>query len=633
MQKLIKRSSKKQKGFTIIAVLIMTMMAGTVVLNSLQDTVAQERLSGNFQKKMNARLIAEKGVFDTVDSLKTELESNANYTFEELIAAVSNNGVITHSSTDSKTKYHVSLAPSGSELIVQSGGLHHEGESKLQAIFALESSPTPGTSPFGKGITACESINVSGSGMVDSYKSSVGEYNVSTTGVYNKNDKVTLRTLRASGEVKLTGGADIDGDIIAVNKITFSGSANVSGNVHSNTGLTLPSDSVIGGNASTCGNYTQASGQVGGSIHANGTITLSETPVGGNITSRKTIKVTGQTIAGYLLALQDITLKEATITGGAKTHANYSQTGKHMIGMVRATGNATLINILSNNNDLRHGGVGSPAEYNASPYRISPAPVIEAVPEVAFVPLDDEQLDLTAPDALTCDPLNIGPEILAVDNMKPVLKDLKISSSGDKGNIYQLTRLSAAFITNGDNPGSDAKNINKTDAPFLGNTVPFLMYKNVYVDGALTVQAGQHVTLYVEGGFTMSGASTLTIPDNSSLTIVIKGALNIGAGAQVYTPTNGITAQGTPVFSIYSSYSGTGIDLTGGTEQVYAAIYAPLSDITIASSVGFKGALLGNKINVTGAGGIHYDESLGNAGGEPGGLGGTRLVFKGWRYL
>jgi len=162
-----------------------------------------------------------------------------------------------------------------------------------------------------------------------------------------------------------------------------------------------------------------------------------------------------------------------------------------------------------------------------------------------------------------------------------------------------------------------------------------LMFDNVTIKGHLNIKSGENVTMYVKGNFKMSGASSLTIPNDSSLTLIIKGALDIGAGSQVYTSDKGLTSQGLPVFSIYSSYSGTGINLTGGTEEIYAAIYAPLTDIKIASAVGFKGSLLGKSVSVTGAGGVHYDEALGkaNSGNNGGSATSPRLVFKGWQYL
>lgn len=48
---------------------------------------------------------------------------------------------------------------------------------------------------------------------------------------------------------------------------------------------------------------------------------------------------------------------------------------------------------------------------------------------------------------------------------------------------------------------------------------------------------------------TIRGASPLTIPGQSSLTI-IQDKLNIGSDAQVYTSSNGMTAQRKSLFSI-----------------------------------------------------------------------------------
>ena len=69
---------RKQSGFTLIKVMLMSTMASVVVFGALKETVIQERLTGNFQKDMNARLLAEKGVFTAAAELQSELENNPN---------------------------------------------------------------------------------------------------------------------------------------------------------------------------------------------------------------------------------------------------------------------------------------------------------------------------------------------------------------------------------------------------------------------------------------------------------------------------------------------------------------------------------------------------------------------------
>jgi len=635
-------NGSSQQGFTLVTVLILSMMAGVVVLNSLKDSVVQERLSGNFQKKMNARLISEKGIFDTYNALENELAANPNLTISQLIEQVSENGQLPQNAHKlSNMSYKVALGSTPDDLTVSSDGTRFKGKAQLEAKFEIIAGTSASPSPFAKGITGCEGVLVQGSGVIDSYNSNLGDYDEAlTASTRNKNDNVTVRTLKDSGEIKLTGGADIDGDVIATNSIVFNGSANVSGDVKSNGYLELPGNSAIGGNASAFKYYKQSSGSVGGNIHANGKVTISQTAASANIISRDEVSVTGGSVQGYILALSDVTLKNTTINNGVKTHTNYKQTGDITKGGVRAKGNATLAQWGStiDSDDLRYGGQGSftgetPTYYNA-PYKVNPAPSIVAVPEVEFIPIDDGILDPNDPNDITCDPLNIENEVSVVDVYATDAKDLYISGSGS-GDVYLLSQNKAEFTTNNGSGASASKNINAEVASFLNKSSYILMYDNVTIKGHLNIKSGENVTMYVKGNFKMSGASSLTIPNDSSLTLIIKGALDIGAGSQVYTPDKGLTSQGLPVFSIYSSYSGTGINLTGGTEEIYAAIYAPLTDIKIASAVGFKGSLLGKSVSVTGAGGVHYDEALGqaNSGNNGGSATPPRLVFKGWQYL
>ena len=75
----------KQHGFTLITVLILTSMASLVVLSSLRENIVQERLSGNFQKKLNSRLLAEKGVFEQAKLLQQTLNREGVLAVDDLI--------------------------------------------------------------------------------------------------------------------------------------------------------------------------------------------------------------------------------------------------------------------------------------------------------------------------------------------------------------------------------------------------------------------------------------------------------------------------------------------------------------------------------------------------------------------
>lgn len=62
-----------QKGVVLLSVMILTTMTSIIVLNSLRDNVIQERLTGNYQKKMNARLVSEKGILKPINYYKIKL--------------------------------------------------------------------------------------------------------------------------------------------------------------------------------------------------------------------------------------------------------------------------------------------------------------------------------------------------------------------------------------------------------------------------------------------------------------------------------------------------------------------------------------------------------------------------------
>jgi len=111
----------------------------------------------------------------------------------------------------------------------------------------------------------------------------------------------------------------------------------------------------------------------------------------------------------------------------------------------------------------------------------------------------------------------------------------------------------------------------------------------------------------------------------------MKGAVNLGAGADIIALQHGLANSGLPAMSIYSSYDGSGINLSGDFEM-YAQIYAPLSDVKIVGSGTLYGAVRGKTVTVTGGAAIHYDAALGE--GDRGGSFNSQasLAFLGLKY-
>ncbi|MFT6926519.1 MAG: Tfp pilus assembly protein PilX [Psychromonas sp.] len=55
---------KQQKGFVLVSVLIITTITTMLAFSQFSENRLQERIAGNQEKEINARLAAEKGVFD-----------------------------------------------------------------------------------------------------------------------------------------------------------------------------------------------------------------------------------------------------------------------------------------------------------------------------------------------------------------------------------------------------------------------------------------------------------------------------------------------------------------------------------------------------------------------------------------
>ena len=630
---------KNTSGFTLVTVLILTSMASIVVLSTLRDSVIQERLSGNFQKKLNARLMSEKGVFSSMEKLETAMLADPTININDLIAR---NSEVSGTGSLESSIYNATIEiDSNGDILISSEGTRFEGEDQMQAIFEYVAGGggTTSASVFSNGITGCSGVAISGSGLIDSYDSSLGDYNDTLDdGSKNTSEESFVNTVNDTGDITLNGSGTIEGDVLSSSNLSIIQGADVTGNIHSNGNLILSGGVVIGGDASAYLSFTQSSGTVSGSISANQSISIQQTPVGGDISSSGPISVTGNTVQGTIRSYGLVALTQTIIRNGVYTSGNYEQTGGTVYGGVRVQGNVTLKQWGStiDSKDLRYAGNGSfkddTPEYAFSPYKVSSTeisiPTIEPVEKIT--PESENNRGLTA-----CDPLDIATAIdgVSVNTASP---DLFINNNSSAGDLLELETNEANFLVDFGSTPDGA--ITAKAAAFLDSATQIFYFDDVTIKGRMQVKSNHNAVMFVDGDFTMNGASSLTIPDNSSLTIIIKGKLKIGNGAQVYAPDNGVTNEGRPVFSIYSSYSGsdTGIEFSGGTRELYAVIYAPLTQVKVTSAVGFKGSILGDTVIVSGAGGIHFDTALNEAsfgGSSSGGNGSTsKLVFKGWRF-
>lgn len=182
----------QQKGFVLISVLIITTIATMLGFSQLRENPLQARIAGNLQKEINARLAAEKGVFDAFKVIKTSTSSSTIVT------------ELAHLSETNQSKYALqNILWSGSEtdstLSFVSKGIFLDARSYLKTEIKLKSSGI-----FDSAIIACKSVRVWGSGIIDSYAG--GPYSETTVGT--------------DGNVSVIGGIE---NIIYKNSETIQG--------------------------------------------------------------------------------------------------------------------------------------------------------------------------------------------------------------------------------------------------------------------------------------------------------------------------------------------------------------------------------------------------------------------------
>jgi hypothetical protein len=178
-------------------------MASVVVVGSLKDSYIQERLVGNFAKKVHARLTAELGVTNAREVVEEIIKDAPFQTMEQFVETLANKKEqLSGSGKISDSSYAADYTIDGDIITIKTAGSQYEGKDTLTAVFKF----VPGTkvalqSPFATGLTGCDGVALGGSGAADSYNSKFGAYGdtyVDEFGVsqVNTGESVTVRTVQ-----------------------------------------------------------------------------------------------------------------------------------------------------------------------------------------------------------------------------------------------------------------------------------------------------------------------------------------------------------------------------------------------------------------------------------------------------
>lgn len=569
----------QQKGFSLVVVLALTTLASVVVFASLRDTVIQERLGGNFQKSLNARMASERAAFSQIDAIKAELAANPTSSIDDL---VNNIAQINSQSVHAADLRHTSslIKDTNGDLVIEGYGERYNGDSvaNLFINFGFASSASRAGSPFDSAIVGCEGVQNVAGGIIDSYDSS------QNNGVYSPSDATSeadVRTIVQDSDVILTGGSITLGDLIATGEVTIQGSAFVAGTVRANGDIT------VSGGVNTPSGF------------------LSNTRVGGDLLSRGDVRYQGGYINGVLRSHGDV---HFTPSFGIRNVNNIAQAV-----LYRGAVTSTAISI-------------DGETYTSSVYQDSSTFVQEVIGSTPGV----VSADPTDPST-NCDPLSISDEATGLTSVNP-----------NSGLNITFQAGAASFSETGGTLGSEVFSPTSA-VIFGVNYGSVYYFDQLNIDGgSLTISGDVAMYIDGDFDLTTNGNSRLIIEEDSSLTLIVAGQSVIARPAefdQRQITTSGLPPFS--LFSAYESsvaapscFNGDFGVIINATGDIYSAIYAPLGNVAIRASGDLFGSVRGKTVQVCGSGDIHYDTALQGANGTGGlsGSGNTSLIFNGLQF-
>jgi len=602
---------KDQKGFVLISVVLITTISSLFALNAIQEGRLQERIGGNQQKEMNARLLAEKGLFDAFGYIEAQNKAKLDH------ADIKANLLTTYAAID-EIDLDILLDPDNNLFILKSTGSINGATAHLKAkIKVIPNAPRSITTDV---VVACDGITITGSGKVDSYRSSEGAYDPNNPG---RNGDI--RTISDNANITMSGGEKVFGDISATGAIDIN-SGYVTGDVKANHDVTL--------------------NQVGSEEHG----FIQNISTGGNLSFNAGVKVDHN-----INVSQNVTFsgdESAQVVGGELNYA----------------GTSNIDALISASVNGRAPEVSTVESEDCDPFAIAT--------NMGAISQDMVTRGITQSDGSITDPADTN-IITTMTKQHAGEQDAPLRLSIVEGEVGSATVFADANNTSAvttvatETLNTFMKNdaINSVD---LENKHPrevfifddlHLVNRNIEIEG--------HVTILVRGDLSVGGGGAGFVfasgaAATSSLTILSEGSVDIGSDAQVFPGASFNKADdGKVPLTVYSSYEKEEVsserqailtdaqadfdvaledknnDPTAenisalvdareardaaqldfdrvadnaftfdGNTEMYASVYAPLGDINVGASGDLMGAIRGKNISITGDAGIHYDEAL-----------------------
>lgn len=303
----------------------------------------------------------------------------------------------------------------------------------------------------------------------------------------------------------------------------------------------------------------------------------------------------------YVLYLSDDEGSDSPSDGGASFGSGAVVAGK---GGVRLTGSAQVSGGLTTSGDVEiKGGASVPDSIDAAGSIDSPSYWDEEQTQnfrenVTFESVEQDPLSIddvyAALDQKTQSLTKQPYEYASIRVGQWPLVDATISGSGLVGfNESHDVRDNQVMV--------EAVNYDVSEVPKISGDFPVMRTRDFnQTNGSLTVTGD--AVLIVDGDLTLGGGGDegLIFAGDSSLTILVTGDVDLKSSLQMQN-LSVKTESGKPRFAIYSLGENVKI---AGSSQAMAMIYAPFATVDIGGSGGLRGAVWGERVNVSGAGRI-----------------------------
>jgi len=533
----------------LVMVSIVLLGVGSLVLTRMNLLIAENLVGATI-----ARSHADAGIDATVAALYDRLRAGEPLpsSLESATATLVPEGALAYALA-LEDGYVLHGDSSVTLRVVGTGPRNAEYVAEAFVVFERDGTASSGTSPFDGVVVGCEGVDLRGSGRIDSYHSGVGPYLAA-----DARSNAVIKTTELGANVVLNGNAPIHGNVVSTGGFEATGSSEVRGSITANGTVAFRANAIYGGDVRTTGDVTFTNtARVEGSVAANG-----------NVTFGNGARVSSDTFAGGTIAFNN---SGARVLGDARAGGT----------ITRGHGNASVVHV-----------TGSAAEHAG--------PVANpSVPSEA------------------CDPLGIADVMASYAN---------IPSSGPLQTGFPRNRweLSPTGVRAFDETWNVRAWVEQTSRP--AHTVEvFGQPRTLIKTGSLNLGNGElrisggDVVLFVDGDLALGtgGGPGLVVDDDSSLTVFVTGRTRIASAVQMPS-TQVVRPSGAPAFALFSSYRDTGAYTPWGSKGVSiegnarlaATVYAPEAFVSVNAGGGMYGAARGRRVDVTGGGGLHFDEAL-----------------------